>query len=480
MLEGLEISEILFSDLLIDNWTHRLDSEFQKKEYTKNINLLKQSNFIRLKEAIKHMSGGATPLGAEYAEKGIPFLRVQNIMQNYFDLSNVVFLNEKQDREIERSRLKYEDVLLTITGVSYGKSATVNKELVNSNINQHSVKITLKKTLNPYFLSTFLNSKAGKLQSDKNIVGVTRPALDYKVIRNFVIPILSNEFQNSIEKLIKQSQKVVEKSQSLYTEAESLLLQEIGLKNFEPSKEGINVKSLKDSFLSSGRLDAEYYQPKYEEIVSKVKERNFDILSNLVTIKKSVEIGSANYAEEGIPFLRVADFSKQGLTEAQRYVAENYVKENKELVEKLKPKKGTILFSKDGSVGTAYHLRNDFAGITSGAILHLKVKDKKRILPEYLTLTLNSKIVQMQAERDAGGSIILHWRTDEIKNVVVPIIDYQIQTEISDLVEKSFSLKQKSEQLLASAKKAVEMAIEQDEETALQWIETQLSDLEKE
>jgi len=71
------------------------------------------------------------------------------------------------------------------------------------------------------------------------------------------------------------------------------------------------------------------------------------------------------------------------------------------LIEKLKPKKGIILFSKDGSVGTAYLLRDDLDGITSGAILHLKVKNSKEILPEYLTLALNSKLVQMQAERDA-------------------------------------------------------------------------------
>ena len=81
--------------------------------------------------------------------------------------------------------MKYKDVLLTITGVSYGKSATVSKVIEGSNINQHSVKITLNEKINPYFLSTFFNSKIGKLQSDKNIVGVTRPALDYQVIKNF-------------------------------------------------------------------------------------------------------------------------------------------------------------------------------------------------------------------------------------------------------------------------------------------------------
>jgi restriction endonuclease S subunit len=129
------------------------------------------------------------------------------------------------------------------------------------------------------------------------------------------------------------------------------------------------------------------------------------------------------------------------------------------LIDSLKPKKETILFSKDGSVGTAYMLREDADFITSGAILHLTVKNKD-VLPEYLTLALNSKVVQQQAERDAGGSIILHWRINEIENVVVPIVDYKIQQQIAELIEKSFCLCKESKRLLNEAKDMVEKEIE--------------------
>jgi restriction endonuclease S subunit len=144
---------------------------------------------------------------------------------------------------------------------------------------------------------------------------------------------------------------------------------------------------------------------------------------------------------------------------------------------KLQPKKGSILFAKDGSVGEAYHLTEDINGITSGAILHLRVKDERRVLPEYLTLALNSKLVQMQAERDAGGSIILHWRVSEIENVVVPIIPLPKQSEIAALITQSFALKKQSEHLLDVAKRAVEIAIEQDEDTATAWIDEQVCDM---
>lgn len=78
----------------------------------------------------------------------------------------------------------------------------------------------------------------------------------------------------------------------------------------------------------------------------------------------------------------------------------------------IKPRKDTILLSKDGSVGIAYKVSEDMNAITSGAILHLSVKADE-VLPDYLTLVLNSKVVQMQAERDSG-SILQHWKPSKL------------------------------------------------------------------
>ncbi|MDR1348188.1 MAG: hypothetical protein LBJ63_07165 [Prevotellaceae bacterium] len=64
----------------------------------------------------------------------------------------------------------------------------------------------------------------------------------------------------------------------------------------------------------------------------------------------------------------------------------------------------------------AYMLREDADFITSGAILHLTVKNSKA-LPEYLTLAFNSEALRMQVERDAGGSIILDFAVTAFINL---------------------------------------------------------------
>ncbi len=237
----------------------------------------------------------------------------------------------------------------------------------------------------------------------------------------------------------------------------------------EKEKANTEVKNFKNSFLQCGRLDAEYYQPKYDELLTKVQQAEYYQLHELVLIKKSIEPGSSAYQEEGIPFIRVANLSKYGLTEPDIHLSINEV----ENIESLFPKKDTILLTKDGSVGIAYKVDRDLKVVTSGAILHLTVRNKK-INPDYLTLVLNSILTQLQAERDAGGSIIQHWRMSEIEKVLIPIIDMEKQKKISQLIQTSFQLKKQSQQLLEAAKQAVEMAIEEGEEKAMEFIQASL------
>ncbi|EAI1046043.1 restriction endonuclease subunit S [Campylobacter coli] len=467
----LEVSVLKLSEAQKDNESKRIDSEYFKKEYLENEAIIKiKDNYAFLENFIVKMTGGATPLGADYPDKGIPFLRVQNIMQNYFNVEDIVYISQQDDEYLKRSRLKFNDVLLTITGISYGKSAVVERDLVGANINQHSVKIEVK-NINPYFLSTFLNSKFGKLQSDKKITGVTRPALDYQSIKKFLIPIFPMEFQLEIQNLVKDSHKALEESKELYKKAEETLYLELGLdpknplqslldsKTNNPTKSlNISIHTLKESFLKTGRLDSEYYQKKYEINEKIIMNKKYTVLDNLVSITKSIEPGSNLYKNKGIPFIRVANLTQYGLSEGDVFLDEKDF--FPQYLQILYPKKDTILFSKDGSVGIAYCVKEDKEVITSGAILHLNIKDKENILPEYLTLFLNSIFVKLQAQRDCGGSIISHWRIEDIKKVLVAILDIKIQEKIAKYIQESFNLRKKSKQLLDNAKNKVEEQIQ--------------------
>jgi restriction endonuclease S subunit len=459
LLEGLEVSEVMSLEV-IQNKDYRMDSDFWTKEPKKNPKL----RYKKIGAILKSSQYGIS-IAMNEDNKGFPIYRMNEIHNMLCDL-DVDKCADISVSEFEKFELKNKDVLFNRTnsfewvgrtGIYYQNDElkkTFASYLVRFNPDENIVL--------PEYLAAFLNTKQGVWDVKRRArQSINQTNVNPEEVKEIEIPILPMAFQKQIRIRFEEANRNRILSQQIYRQAEELLLETIGLKDFQSTQGNKNIKSFSESFLATGRLDAEYYQPKYEEIISKIKQQRYDLLCNLVSIKKSIEPGSDVYNDEGLPFLRVADYNKFGISKPEKKLSDNFCKENLTLIENLKSRKETILFSKDGSVGTAYMLREDADFITSGAILHLTIKDSK-VLSEYLTLVLNSEVVQKQAERDAGGSIILHWRISEIENVVVPIVDFETQAQIAALITESFALRSESEHLLNESKEMIEREIEKN------------------
>jgi type I restriction enzyme, S subunit len=473
LLEGLEISEIYKSKL---EFSARLDSEYYRKHLLTYEKIICKHGFLSLDQVATFLIG---PFGSafdteNYVENGVyRYIRGQDVKPFVLKDGENRYVPENDFNRLKRYSLQEKDVLISVVG-TLGNACIVQKKDLPAIFSCKSTVIRTER-INPVYFLTFLNSKYGKELLLRKERGAIQKGLNLDDLKTILIPLFSYKFQVKIDHIFNSAQSKLDESKTQYSQAENLLLQSLVLQNFQPNTEAVNIKSFKDSFGISGRLDAEYYQKKYEEMVYHISGKNHASLKDIVTIRKSIEPGSDVYSDMGLPFLRVADYNKYGITEPEKKLSEQFCAGNIALLSSLKLKKGTILFSKDGSVGTAYLLQKDEEMVTSGAILHLHVKKIDKIVPEYLTLVLNSQVVKMQAERDAGGSIILHWRISEIENVLIPIIPLDIQQEIAGLVNESFHLKSEAEQLLETAKKAVEMAIEEGEERAMEWIDNSIS-----
>ena len=314
----------------------------------------------------------------------------KNIRENHIDWNIEKFVDQASHDILWKSHCHRGQVLVTMAGEYLGRVAVYNSD-EDASSNQAIAKVSLKKGQSPYTVSTFLNSKFGQhqIQRFKTITG--QPNINMALIESLRVPEFSEQLCQGIEALMHRVDDVKGSAFNIYTQAENLLLDTLGMAGFSPSTESINIKSFKDSFVATGRLDAEYYQPKYEHIMSHITAQTYDRLIALVNIQKSIEPGSDVYTddEDGLPFLRVADYSKYGITKPQKCLNAVFVAENCDILNALKPKKNTILFSKDGSVGEAYCLREDANFITSGAVLHLTVCNPDEVLPDYLTLVLN-------------------------------------------------------------------------------------------
>ena len=470
MLDGLEAVELRLSEVLEDNITFRFDSQYFNKECLEAYSYLKRRKY-HLNSNISTIKSGSTPRDRdETLKEGTALLKTNDIRNNILtdEKENFFYINDEINIRMKSTQLKSGDVLMNIVGATtdvIGRSSLISKDFPKANITQ---AMAFSRINNEDFLPEYVFILFQTYYGQIQVKRLARPTGQYNLnldeVGRFIIPDMNSQFQNKIKILIDISHKKLQQSKTLYKQSENLLLKELDLLDFEPSSEKVAIKTLSESFGESGRLDSEYYQVRYDEIIKKIKSNKYDTLANIVSIGKSVEPGSEAYQISGIPFVRVSNLTKFGLSRPDIHLSEDLFDD--ETLAKLQPKKDTILLSKDGTVGIAYNIKEDANIVTSGAMLHLRIK-RSDVLPEYLTLVLNSLVVQMQSERDAGGSIIKHWKPSEIGNILIPIIEKPIQIQIENKIKESFKLKEESKALLDLAKRAVEAAIEEGEDVAM-------------
>ena len=361
----------------------RIDAEFY---HPANEALLSQLSMCNDLRTIGNCATVITDMGAfslyrkdYFVQQGVPFLRVENIKDNFLDLSDVIYISPEYHAKLAKSQVKPRDVLLTTKAI-IGFACTVPENIGDCNMSQNLVRIRFKDFLNPYYVSTFLSSKYGSFQSKRLATGNVQLYLNYQNISRILIPIFSADFQNQIENQVKGSEINLHKSQQLLVQAEQLLLSELGLRDWKPRHTLTYVRSF-SQVAQASRMDAEYFQPKYEEMFDRLPSSVcLQQLGKLATYTKGIEVGCSAYTDSGIPFWRVSNLTKYGIDDS----TVNFI--NTELYNsfraKYEPQQGEILLSKDATPGIAYYLEEPIRGIVSSGILRLSLIND--IPPHYL------------------------------------------------------------------------------------------------
>jgi type I restriction enzyme, S subunit len=279
-----------------------------------------------------------------------------------------------------------------------------------------------------------------------------------------LVPVLSTGFQNRVHELVNIAYSKLEKFSELYQQTETILLEEVGLKDFEPSKERVNVKTFKESFLSSGRLDAEYYQRKYEDYLSLIYSysNGYDSLEAICTLKDE------NFTPEGkneYKYIELADIGKSG------EITGNTTAQGSELPSRARRMVNThdvIISSIEGSLESCALVSNEFDNALCSTGFYIIISEK--INSETLLVLFKSNPMQNILKKNCSGTILTAINKSEFLNVPIPLIHKDRQETIKLKITESFQLRKQSETLLEVAKRAVEIAIDQGEDVAINYI----------
>jgi type I restriction enzyme, S subunit len=161
----------------------------------------------RLGDCCLKIGSGATPKGGKesYSDDGkCSLIRSQNIYNDGFSASGVVFINEEQAKKLDGVTVESGDILLNITGDSVARVCLAPTEYLPARVNQHVVIIRPNpKVFDNRFIRYFLASPYQQnLMLGLAAAGATRNALTKIMIENFEVPCPPMPVQQAIADIL--------------------------------------------------------------------------------------------------------------------------------------------------------------------------------------------------------------------------------------------------------------------------------------
>ena len=267
-MDGLECSEIRMSDVC-DTTTLRFDSDYYKKEYLEIEQFIckNRDKFVTIESQGLQVDASAfyPSLEPYYNTGTIPFVRVADV-KDQIEYNACVNIPEMGE-EFRTLHMCYPgDVVLTkggrvgtaglITQPSY-----VTRDLIFINASALSRKDYI-------VLYLFFSSSFAYKQMVRSSSMTAQPHLTITLIRDLLVCNYSNSFKDKVEKYFTTLEKLNHQAQILYSEAKQILIKELKVCTEGITSDSYTTKYLSTSFKVSGRLDAEYYQPKYDGYLS--------------------------------------------------------------------------------------------------------------------------------------------------------------------------------------------------------------------
>lgn len=455
MLEGLEATEVRFVTLLTGVETFRLDSEYYRREYIEIENHIKsQSNlFCKFSDWGVAVDCSAFYAGIEplYGSGNIPLIRVQNVKET-IDYANCVTLPFLTEPEHSTLKMVEEGDIVITKGGSIGFVGYVTQRAYASR-DLIFLKTSGLAENHRIFLYLYLSSPFVFKQLIRSSSQCAQPHLTITLVKNFDILKAQEVLVEKCSQLYKKHREVLCLSKSLYTSAENYLLECLGMQGFVANPNAYNIKTLKESFLESGRIDAEYYLPKYEDYTKAVSA----YAGGVAPLNEVCMIQDDNYtpeAKQTYRYIELADIGKSGdiigclcekgedlPTRARRLVLTGDV----------------IVSSIEGSLGSCALITEDYNHALCSTGFY--VVRSSQINSETLLTLFKSEPIQQLLKKGCSGTILTGIGKQEFKQIPIPLIRPEVQAEIAQHIQRSFALRKEASQLLEEAKLSVEQAI---------------------
>ena len=454
LMDGQRYKEVMLSDTYTETDYFRLEAEYY------NSTTISYENAIKGKDVILSVQYGTSKYCDEQVD-GYPVLRLNELNNGFINVPQK-YCNTMSSEEFEKLRLKKGDVLIIRTNGNpdlVGRAAVVSEDSDYA-FASYLYRVNTNEMINSETLVSYLNCKYGRYEIDKNSIKGNQTNFSPAKFRDISIPRFSKELQSIIKDLFDRAYQNREKSNLAFLSAKEYLMSKIGF-NIASKQSNVAIKTMSDSYYTSGRLDSEYYHPRYSEIELAIKNIDHTTLGDIGDIESGEFISEKFYGDVGVSYIRG--------TEITSYTVDNQNAVKVDInLEGLKTiKTNDITFAMIGSVGNVA-INFEETAIVSNNLGCIKLHDKN--LSNFILIYLLSDIGQALFEKYQTRTAQPKIRKEDVSKFLIPILSRTDIKHISEKVQESFELGEKSRVLMNVATKFVEIAIELGEEKALNWI----------
>lgn len=463
LLEGLEISEIRRSEL---ERTLRFDSEFFLHRYREVQSRLACQKLKTIPELVHVSDGNHFSISDDFVDDGIPYYRGQDVVGHFFiEQSAPVHIPQPSfDRPyMMRSHLKKGDVLLSIVG-TIGELSLVTQDRPATCSCKLAILRPRAKSISPEYLAVFLRSRYGRGQIERLTRGAIQMSFLLEDMDQAVIPRFSPAFEEAIDKTVRQSHVQLNDAEEKMHTAEQTLLAALNLADWHPP-EPLTYTRSSDDVLGAERFDSEFFKPKFDELVLRI--RSCGKCMPLGTLLTHNQRGKQPiYAETGLCVVN----SKHVLKNEVLLGEDNDHAQSIPEVQQIHYGDVVINGTGVGTIGRAATFFHKTPAIPDNHVTILRLKDAS-IDPVFLSVYLNSIAGQIQVNKwlhGSSGQIELY--PADIAQFQIWIAPSKVQRTIRDKIEGAFAARNSAKDLLARAQRAVEIAIEKNEASALRFL----------
>jgi type I restriction enzyme S subunit len=459
LMDGLECSEILKSEL---EFSGRIDAEYYQKKYLEYQDIINRHDVLPLFKVADFLIG---PFGSAYdtssyvEQSDYRYIRGQDVKPFLLQDTSPRYMADSDFFRLKKYALSSNDILVSVVG-TLGNACIIQNHEIPAIFSCKSTAI--KSTgINPFYLLCYLNSKYGKSLLLRKERGAIQKGLNLDDLKTLDTPMFSDLFSECIEMCVNKAFDCIRQAKCNYRDATKQIEEIVGQEQELPEI-NCSTKTISESFSSTGRLDAEFYQEKYrayETGILLAAQGYTYIKKEFLQIKEkcSRELDAYNYVEIG-------DIDVGAGTATFNAVNTNELPDNA----KIMTKQGDLLVSTVRPNRGAVAILEDEGLLVSGAFTVLR--ENGNYPKEILQVLLRTSMYRDWLLRFNVGTSYPVIKDEYVLNMPIPLFEETVKQSIVSKVKEAASLRSQSEQLLEYAKQAVEIAIEQGEDVALAWL----------